>query len=428
MILNFFNRFLTNRFFIDVGTLVSGSFLGQLILLIATPFLTRIYSPEDFGVYFIYISFSTVLAIFTTGRYEFAIALPKFEKDGKDILKLIFLLGFLVTLFYLITVISYIFLADPETFHFNYFKNNFLFLIPLSALIASINTGLVYMIQRKKMYKTASISVVLQNLVLVFTNLSIGLFVSVKWGLVLGLITGQVLSILFLFFRLKYNFSIFYFDYSKLLLAAKKYINFPKFKLFSDLAAVSSQQLTPIIFSFLFNNFIVGNFALANRFLRLPTIILTSSIENVFRNDALDEIRKTGKCDRLFLQTIKKLTFISLPIFILIAGISPIVFPILFGDEWIEAGKMGQIIAFAMILDFISLPFNSLFYIHNEQKMMMYLQLANTFISLIMILLGNYLYNSALASVLFYSIGNVCFNAVCLSISFNLSKKQLKNI
>ena len=61
MILNFFNRFLTNRFFIDVGTLVSGSFLGQLILLIATPFLTRIYSPEDFGVYFIYISFSTVL-------------------------------------------------------------------------------------------------------------------------------------------------------------------------------------------------------------------------------------------------------------------------------------------------------------------------------------------------------------------------------
>jgi teichuronic acid exporter len=421
-----FNKVKKNKFYLDIGTLASGSIFGQLIILIATPVITRIYSPNDFGVYAIYVAFSTILAVFTSGRFEFALAIPKSKTESENILKLIFALGLFVSTIYLIIVLAFLTFSNSETHYYNYFIENFLFLIPLSALIVSVNTGLVYMVQRKKMYKTASLNIVLQNITIVIINLIIGIFVSIKWGLVSGLIAGQLCSISFLFFKLNYDISIFKINYSSILLTAKKYINFPKFKLISDLAGISSQQLTPIAFSFLFNNFIVGNFSLANRFLRLPAIVLTSSIENVFRNDAIEEIRNNENCKLIYVYTLKRLFWIGFPVFTTIAIISPLAFQFFFGNDWIVAGEMGQIISLMMLFDFISLPFTSLFYIYDKQKLMMYLQIINSLIGIGMLFSGKYFFDSALASVLLFSIGNICFSIACILITYDLSKNNLK--
>ena len=98
-----------NKFIKDVLTLVSGTVFGQIIIFLFTPIITRIYSPEYFGVYAIYIGFSSILAIFTTGRYEFAIILPKSYKKSENILKLIFGIGAIVSFVYLSIVLLYFF-------------------------------------------------------------------------------------------------------------------------------------------------------------------------------------------------------------------------------------------------------------------------------------------------------------------------------
>lgn len=416
---------LKNKFIKDVLTLVSGTVFGQLIIFLFTPLITRIYSPEYFGVYAIYIGFSSIMAIFTTGRYEFAIILPKSYKKSEDVLKLIFGIGAIVSLAYLSIVFSYLIFGDMLSNNYQYFIENKLYLIPVSAFVACINSGLYYMAQRKKMYEISAVNNVLQNISTVFINILFGLIISLNFGLILGLIVGQLVSTIFLFKRLKYDLSIFNLDLKVLLSTAKEYVNFPKYMLVSDLATISSQQLPPIIFSLFFNNVIVGNFSLANRILRIPAIILTSSVANVFRNEAIEEIRISGHCKNIYKFTILRLTIMSVLVFSFASFISPYIFEILLGKEWQIAGRMAQIISIMMIFDFIALPFNSLYYILKKQQMYMWLQTVNTLFSLLMLFSGQHFFDSYIVSIVLFSISNSLFNIINIVMTWRMSTKKI---
>ena len=53
--------------------MVSSTTFAQAIPLAVSPILTRIYSPDEFGVFAIYIAIFYILSSFSTMRYELAI-------------------------------------------------------------------------------------------------------------------------------------------------------------------------------------------------------------------------------------------------------------------------------------------------------------------------------------------------------------------
>ena len=57
-------------FLFQVITLGIGSSVGQLITIGVSPILTRLYTPEDFGVWAFYISVVSIFSIIATGKYE----------------------------------------------------------------------------------------------------------------------------------------------------------------------------------------------------------------------------------------------------------------------------------------------------------------------------------------------------------------------
>ncbi len=62
-------------------TLLAGGALAQLLPLLLGPWLTRLYSPEAFGVYHLLAAAAANLAVVACARYEFA--LPKVSDDGE---------------------------------------------------------------------------------------------------------------------------------------------------------------------------------------------------------------------------------------------------------------------------------------------------------------------------------------------------------
>ena len=75
-----------------VSALTTGTALAQLILLLVSPILTRIYSPSDFGDLAIFLSILSVISVFVCGRYELAIVLPKNVEEAINVLGLSFFL------------------------------------------------------------------------------------------------------------------------------------------------------------------------------------------------------------------------------------------------------------------------------------------------------------------------------------------------
>ena len=72
-------------------TFASGTAVAQLLLALAMPVLTRLYTPADYGALAVYSSMLTVLVVVASLRYEPAIPLPEDEMTAGSLLVLTFL-------------------------------------------------------------------------------------------------------------------------------------------------------------------------------------------------------------------------------------------------------------------------------------------------------------------------------------------------
>lgn len=63
----------------------SGTVLSQLVPIIASPLLTRIYAPADFGLYGVVVSIATLLAIFITLRVDHGIIVSPSDDEAKKL-------------------------------------------------------------------------------------------------------------------------------------------------------------------------------------------------------------------------------------------------------------------------------------------------------------------------------------------------------
>lgn len=410
----------------DVITLAAGTVIGQAILITFTPLLTRLFSPEDFGFLALFTSIGTICSSIGTGRYELAIGLPEKDDDAVNIIAQVVLLAGTVAGFYALCIFGLRVFIPKRIGKVQLFNFEVVYLIPVYTFLGSLLSALLYWNQRQKKYKKISAALISQSSSNTLISALLGLLGVKAFGLIYGLIFGLACAIIF-YWHTFYKRGVFgKIKLQEIKRLSIKYISFPKFLIFSDLMTNVSQQSIPILFSILFNSAEVGFFALANRMLRIPSVVLTSSVGNVFRNDAIDAIRETGNCRELYLSVFKKLVFMAVPIYIAFAAISPFVFPIIFGKEWIEAGRFAQVICVIAIFDFVAFPLNTLFYIIERKGVYMRMQFFNALIGIVSVIVSASIFHNPVYSLLIFALSNACFDCLLLLITFKLSGKNHK--
>ena len=103
----------------NILTLMTGTTLAQAIPIAISPILTRIYAPEDFGVFALYAAVASVMSIAATGRYELAIMLPRKESDAFSIAVLSAAIAAVLSVISIIIVLMFnndiaFFLGNPD--------------------------------------------------------------------------------------------------------------------------------------------------------------------------------------------------------------------------------------------------------------------------------------------------------------------------
>lgn len=407
-----------NPFLRNVTTLVSGTIISQIIVVLTSPLLTRIYSVESFGLLSVFVSIASFFAVVSTGRYEYAIGLPDEDSKAKSIIRLIFTIGILISIFYFIliyflkNIVNYV---DPSKFLLGFTS----YLAPLYIVMIAINSAFGYWYQRKKKYKVITFTNAAQVIITTIFSVIFGLL-KIEAGMILALLIGISFTTIYFFFKdrtLKNIFTIA----GNLKDVAKEYSSFPKYMIFSDLSKTASQQIIPVLFAILYSTTIVGLYSLANRMLRLPNIVITTAIGNVFRNDAIDEIKTNGHCKHLYISTFKKLLIMSVPIYTLIFIFAPFIFTFAFGEKWVQAGHFARILSVLLLVEFIATPLTSLFYVREKQKLLMSFQFINTIMGVAAIFLGSYFFGNAMYSLVLFSLGALIFNVVLLVYSYKIA-------
>ena len=410
-----------NSFLRNVAILSSGTIISQIIVIAASPFLTRLFPVESFGILQLFTSYMVIFAVVSTGRYELAMGLPEKEDDARKIFQLIVGLGSCVSVFYLflIFILKEVFSFSSK---FEILQNWWIYLAPLYIFFIALFSGLIYWLQRQKDYKKITIANALQVILTAILGVLFG-FLRVGSGLILALVISIILATFYLLYDYLKGNKVY--SFAEVLAQGKKYISFPKHMIVSDISLSASQQLTPILFSLFYSTTIIGFYSMANRMLRLPNIVITNSIANVFRNDAIDEIRKIGNCKDLYISTFKKLVYMSVPIYGLVFIVAPYLFTLVFGQEWLEAGHFARIICVFLVIEFVATPLNTMFYIKEKQKLLMKLQVLNALLGGVFIYIGAIYFESARVSLILFSINSILFNLLLLNYSYKIASSEL---
>jgi len=91
----------------NVLTLITGTAIAQVIPIAISPILTRIYTPEEFGIYAIFVSIILIFSVISNGRYELAVVLPEKDEDAINVFALGLIIN--VSLFLLLSLIVFFF-------------------------------------------------------------------------------------------------------------------------------------------------------------------------------------------------------------------------------------------------------------------------------------------------------------------------------
>ena len=78
----------------NVLTLMAGTTIAQAIPIAISPILTRLYSPEEFGLFALFLAIVSIFGVVATMRYEMAIVQPE---KSEDAINLVFLSAIIST-------------------------------------------------------------------------------------------------------------------------------------------------------------------------------------------------------------------------------------------------------------------------------------------------------------------------------------------
>ncbi len=372
----------------NVLTLMTGTTIAQAIPIAISPILTRIYTPEDFGLFALFLAITNIIGSVANGRYELAIMLPEEDEDAINTAALGFIISSILSLLILVLVILF------NDFFVNLIGNEeiglWLYFVPITVFLLGLWNVLNYYNNRRKNYKDLRNAHIIRSIVLASTHLIIGFL---KSG-VTGLISGEILSKLSANSRLLKNILkdkllISKITKRKMINMAKRYKNFPMISLPSSFTNELYANLFSVLLSSLYNVTLLGHYYMAQRVLGLPSALLGVSIGQVFFQSAVKEKEKTGQARVIFKSTVKKLFLIALPFFVTLFFIVEDLFAFVFGENWRVAGIYSQILIPIFFIRLLSTPVSMINTVFERQIYGLYISII-LLVSNIGIILGSY--------------------------------------
>ena len=322
-----------------IFTISAGTVFAQLITIIASPLLTRLYTPYDFGIMALFSAVLSILIVIGSLRYEFAIPLPQKDSDAAQITLLC--IGLLIG----ISVFSLIFMFFFSQNIISFFKlemiSQYLWLLPIGLIGAGIYNIFNYWAIRKRDYSRITYTKINQSLAGSISKITMGFYHFGPLGLIIGEIlsqtTGIVTFLRSIWIKDKENFK--HLSFPGIEDVVKKYSRFPLFSLPSSIVNSITMQLPVFMLSHFYGFQVVGLYSLSYMVLVFPASFISSAMAQVFLGELSILLHeKPNKIKNFYNLTIKNLFFIGLPLFLILAIITPLGFPLIFGDIWKDAG------------------------------------------------------------------------------------------
>lgn len=350
------------------GLLTGGTMLAQVITLAATPLLTRLYGPEQFGLLGLLMNIATMGGSVGALCYEFAILQPRSERMAKAVFALTLWLSGLGSLLAMLIV------AGFEVWRPGVFGRRldvWFYLFCFVGVLTTVHLNAFgYALSRKSLFRPVAVSKINQSLLPVTGQLGFGFLRNVDLGLMAGRTLGLIGTNLWLQRSLPVGYRVrdaVRADWRAVWTAAKRYkdyiLHVPR-----QLLMRGATTAPPILLVAFFGPVAGGFFFFAQRIVERPGMMLGDALTRLPLKQFSDVAAKRRP---LLRPTLLYSLVCGVPVMagcVVLALIARPVVPVLFGREWTPAADYAIILGLWAAVRLSTLPMATVITVLRVQK------------------------------------------------------------
>jgi O-antigen/teichoic acid export membrane protein len=327
-------------------TLLAGGALAQALPLLLGPWLTRLYTPEQFGQYALFAALAANLAVVACARYDFALPLATDDAEARDLMALC--LRILLTVLALSLLLAALLGAAGALPHWGW--------LPVAVASAGAVQWLAMWATRAQRFPALAASRVVQHGGGALAQAAGGVAQVGAVGLVVGPIVAGLAALAWLRGPAPHGgwSGLWKVPTRACLAAARKHRDFPLFNMPHAFAGALSDTLTVALLVAWTGEAGAGFWGLAMRYLKAPATLVGSAVSQALYPQLANTDPLAARAAVRRVMGVLALLALPLVLVLLLAG--PALFAIAFGERWREAGELARALAPYIGVHFIASP------------------------------------------------------------------------
>ncbi len=375
------------------------------------PIITRLYGPENYGIFGIFGSVVGVLSTIAALGYPTAIVLPKDECDARGIARLSLYIG--VGMSALAAAALSLFGGDLLRLLNAEVIGAYLYLIPVAMLFSVMAAVLAQWLIRSKEFKLTAKYRVLTAFMLSSIKAGMGLVYPTAMTLVVTNIIGGL-----------FGTAVTFWGWLQLIgkkpgkpppvrqavslrKLAVRYRDFPLLRTPQNLINSLSQSLPLLMLGAYFGASSAGQYSIAIAVLAVPASLIGGSVMSVFYPRITEAIHKGENARALIIKGTLGMALTGALPYLVIIIMGPLLFGFVFGEEWRTAGEYAQWLSPWLFLQYVNKPAVSAIPALRLQGGLLIYELFSTGTKIFGLWLGFVIFNSAVTAIALFSMFGV---------------------
>lgn len=405
-----------NSFWRHVSSVFAGTVAAQLVPIIGSIFIARIFAPSEFGEFSTWLAVVAFVSVVMTLRLEAVLVITE---DGMDRIRAVYIV-FIVTCLMAVLFALFMIVADRLPGIKNYLFDSpilLLTVIPASWCLA-LNQVWQTWAAAEGFYGKLNAMRLVQAMTLILVQIGAGLKYPTAPSLVMGFVIASGIAFVWSIFAMPKFIHSQFFRMSEFRNFLSRYRNFPIYALPADSINTAAAQLPILVIDYRFGHEVAGYLALTLRVLGAPIGLVGKAVLDVFKRYAVQSIQEKGNCRKLYLDTLMALAFAALIMILGTVFLAKDIFYMAFGPDWILSGQMAVWLLPMFALRMIASPLSYMAYLVERQ----HIDLIWQSILMVMTIVTMYIFASYESTLIGYGIGYASMYFAYILISYRLSK------
>ena len=336
--------------------LFSGDAAGQLLLLLIAPIVTRLYTPEEFGVATVYTAVLALAVVISALRYELAVPVPVDDDDGVNVLFAALVSAAAMSV---VGVGAYLVIGNSIEALDDGLPTAVALLFGLSLMLNGSIASLGGWMIRRQRYDLLARSRLARMAGQAGLQVGLGAAGWGAMGLVVAALAGSAIGVAIL------ATSFVRHDADRIQVVSRagirhSFVRYRRFPIFSGSAAfvqAVNLEIPYVVFGTIYGRADVGAMGLARRSLGTPLYTLSGAVGQVFFGHGAELVRTAPERLHRF---VLRMTLATAAVFVPIGLVAFIALPPLttrvFGDEWAVAADFIRVMVPMFVFTAIAAP------------------------------------------------------------------------